>query len=70
MDTLFKTVADYGLTGASIAVLAFILIKQLDIMREFRKSIEANTSATIASTEVIRQAADCMNNANRNHNHK
>lgn len=64
MDTLLKSVADYGLTGAALAVMAFILIRQLDIMKDFRKTLEANTEATIASTEVMRTVIQTMNGCN------
>jgi|GEM_PF-4397621 cell division protein FtsL len=60
MEEILKLILDYGLTGAALIVLAYVVLQQMKILQEqgkimqaFQETLTENTEATRELTAVV-----------------
>jgi hypothetical protein len=53
MDALVKTIVDAGIGIVAIAGLIFVIIQQLQIIRQLTQTLDNNTVSTNKNTEVL-----------------
>lgn len=65
MESLVKDVSDAGIGLGALILLAYIIVQQNKILRDFRKSLEENTNVTHALAQKIHQSIEFEKEARR-----